>query len=271
MKIFSLLQFFSSLMILMTFGSCTKSSNEADPNTRSCIDLASSEICFSRLLLLARHVSPVDGDFSNVGLYTCAAIDSIVGDTSDFPTNGVVTVHLSFPDTGCTDYDQRWKKGPVSITYHDDFNNVGAVAQVLIDEFYTGLSRFRGQINMAHSSSSIYEINFVDCEMYSSTTIAEYAGTSTVIILSGDQTADPSDDVYTYTSDIEGRDFEGTTYSASSSTPIKMRTDCSWNTQGYYSVEPDGRSTRTLNYGEGTCNGQFVISADGQDINVSIP
>jgi len=257
--------------MLLTFGSCTKGSNEADPNTRSCIDLASSEICFSRLLLLAKHVSPVDGDFSNVELYTCAALDSIVGDTSDFPTNGAVTVYLSFPDTGCTDLDQRWKKGPVSITYHDNFNNVGAVVQVLIDEFYTGLSRFRGQINMAHSSNSIYEISFVDCEMYSNTTIAEYTGTSTVIILSGDQTEDPSDDVYTYTSEIEGRDFEGTTYSAISSTPIKMRTDCAWNTQGYFSVEPDGRSTRILNYGDGTCNGQFVITADGQEINVSIP
>ncbi len=259
------------LLALLCIPACKKGSDGEDADTTSTVDLALSEICYSRILLLAKHIAPINGDFSNVGMYTCAIVDSLIGDTSDFPTNGNVTVYLTFPDTGCVDIDERLKSGPINITYYDDLANVGAIAEVHFEEYITGLGRFRGQVNIARTSSSTFDVSFVDCKLYSSSYTIDYSGTAAVTMVAGETTEDPMDDEYTYTSELEGVDRDGRNFTASTTTPIEMKTNCAWNIEGYFSVDPTDRNARSLNYGDGTCDASLIVVADGQEFTIIMP
>lgn len=257
-------------LALFFLAGCEK--DDEDLSIRSAIDMGVAELTFPRLVMLAKNLSPIDGDYAHMAANTCANIDSIVGDTANFPASGdSIQVFLTFPDSGCVDLDQRLKKGKLSIVYFGELESIGAEARIMPNGLLGGVGRSTGRIDIIRSSALSFQVQYSDCFVSSNSWSILYAGSMSMTQTDGTGTLDPGDDAYRYEGDWSCTDREGTPFEARTLNPVVLSMDCPWNTMGYFRLDPEGRNQRVLDYGEGTCDGDMVVTADGTEQTVIYP
>jgi hypothetical protein len=71
--------------------------------------------------------------------------------------------------------------------------------------------------------------------------------------------ADPNDDVFTFTGTASGTDRNGINFTVNVITPIEKRGDCRYITKGIFEVVPEGKNTRTVDFGNGTCDNKATL------------
>ena len=91
-----------------------------------------------------------------------------------------------------------------------------------------------------------------------------WEGTHTVEWIKGDETLlDPTDNEYSITGQAQGSASNDITYTAEIATPLIVKYGCAYITSGVLEVTPDGLSTRSLDYGTGTCDNKATFSVGG--------
>lgn len=256
-------------MTTATLAACEKDGD--DENIRSCIDLSAAELTFARLFLLARNSSPINNSFANIATGTCAQVDSIVGDTSAFPTNGSVSVFLTFPDTGCVDVDLRRKSGPLKIVFHGSLENIGDSAAVHLTDFEGGVGTTDGIAKMVRTTANSFDISFEDCHLTSTSGTMDYSGNTTITQLEGLATNGPLDDAYSYVGEWVCVDREGTPFNAQAITAVQLSNACSWNIFGQVNVDPEERGDQRMDFGNDLCDGEVVVYTSGSDQTIILP
>lgn len=78
--------------------------------------------------------------------------------------------------------------------------------------------------------------------------------------ISGLGDIDPSNNVYTVTGNAAGTDIEGLNFTVEIVTPLRVEGSCPNVVSGVLKLTPDGRQVRTIDYGNGACDREAVIS-----------
>lgn len=83
-------------------------------------------------------------------------------------------------------------------------------------------------------------------------------------------TLDPTDDEITVTGSSSGTGSDGKGFMAVIGTPILIKNACGRQNRvpvaGIVNVTPTGKSMREINYGNGTCDREYTVTADGQTV-----
>jgi hypothetical protein len=77
------------------------------------------------------------------------------------------------------------------------------------------------------------------------------------------------DDIYDISGSANAVYSTGGGYSANTTSPIRVQVGCSFPTQGILEMTPVNKPTRTINYGNGTCDAQFSVTVNGNTFNFS--
>jgi hypothetical protein len=155
--------FLSLFVLLVLSTSCQQESAEpvAPADVNASVDHAYMESAIVPIFPLVNALKAGPGNWTSITTHTCASLDSITGDTAAFPANGPVTLHLRYPDLGCTDIDGRVRIGRMTVTLTDGLSVPGAIATIACPDLKIDQYRFRFGLrdSMAYADTAIVRVD----------------------------------------------------------------------------------------------------------------
>ena len=79
------------------------------------------------------------------------------------------------------------------------------------------------------------------------------------------------DDMYSITGSASGKSFNGTEFTATITEPLIVSLQCRFISKGKVELIPTGKSTRYIDYGDGTCDAIAAITINGVTYYREIP
>lgn len=95
--------------------------------------------------------------------------------------------------------------------------------------------------------------------------------TRTTTWVEGEGSFDPSTYVYEVTGTANGTARNGLTFTAGVDEPLRIEMSCRWITDGIWSITPQGRDPRTIDYGGTGCDDQATLSVGEFSTAVTLP
>jgi len=219
-----------------------------------------------------------------------AALDSRVADTELaglFSAGGCVTVlrdtlstprriTLDFGAVNCLCRDGRYRRGMVYIDYSGQRGLPGSTATLSYNGYFVNDRGISGSRTIGYGSSPggnpqrtvTYNITVTPPGQSGS---YNRQGQRLREKIAGDTTASLLDDVYLITGSGSGSRTGGFTYSHSIVTPLRREGSCAWTVSGSIQFSRNNRLTRTLDFGNGSCDDQATVSNGSRTRNITLP
>jgi hypothetical protein len=197
-------------------------------------------------------------------------------------TNPTGTLTIDFGTTGIkSDMDGRTRKGKVQIVYTGKYRVVGSTQTITLDNYYVDGNKIEGTKVLTHS----YENNVLI------TSIKETAGKVTftdgkILEWNSERTRkwdvkntpfDISDDEVTVSGTATGKSREGMAFTVliEDSRPLLWKVSCLAISNyvavsGVLKITPANGTEYTVDYGDGGCNKEVIISAAGASKTVNL-
>jgi hypothetical protein len=269
--VLSLLFFVSLLMIL---NSCNKK-KELDIETQSVVDNALCEQSFLAIQPVVNDKGINENGLKKIA--TCETFSLIVGDTTDISPrdgtfdNGPVTFQIDFGAGGCTGDDGVTRTGKINISTLKKWKKYGNLVSVDLVGYKANGITFSGQVKITLLDSVTISTEIVNGNCTNGNWSIDYAGTKTMKQIAGFNTRNiAADDVFSITGNSSGKNRNGRTFTTSISQELIKKSNCKWITSGVLNLTPDGFVTRTINYGNGTCDDDATFTVNGQTITFKL-
>jgi hypothetical protein len=78
------------------------------------------------------------------------------------------------------------------------------------------------------------------------------------------------DDVYLIEGSTTGTSARGSSYSAVITTPLRKANACPWIESGVVTITPRNKKTRTIDFGDGTCDNKATVTIEGKVYNITL-
>ena len=208
-----------------------------------------------------------------------SSILSLCADVTVNPdSNGGGTIVVDFGIDKCYCLDGRFRSGIINIAYTGTYRDSGTQIVTTFTNYFVGkdstkMFQVMGSktvTNNGHNAAG--HLNFsiiVDGHLKNSSgTTMDWTSTRNREWLSGENT--PliwSDDEYVITGSASGTNFEGNSYTVVITHGLHI-TSCHNISEGIFELTPSGKPTRTLDYGNGTCDALATITVNGQTFNI---
>ncbi len=196
-------------------------------------------------------------------LANCAVITN---DTVSIPH--VLTI--DFGTGNCSGKDGKSRRGKIIVTYTGRYFEQGSIKEMTFNDFYRNDNKVEGTrtitnlgLNAAgHMCWSISAVNMKVTRPDGS--FHSWNSERNREMLSGYDTADWTDDEYQVTGTATGTNIKGRTFSASITTPLHRKLSCQWIDRGVMEITRSNGSTRTIDFGSGTCDNEATITVTGR-------
>ena len=254
---------------LLTLAACRKDKDETvDLDYTSASDNARAEDAFSDML------TEVDKAVDANGLRgTDDDCDPVVTfDTLSSPR----TITVDFGGVNCTANNGRQRRGRILVSYTGRYRDAGTVITITPDDYYVNDNHVQGTktvTNLGLNSDGHLHYSVV---VNGSLTAADGSWTSTHQAnrtrtwIEGEGTQNIFDDVYLITGGGSGVNRNGNAYTVSITSALRVQVGCPFITAGSVDVTPENKPTRTINYGNGSCDGILTVTVNGQSFTFTI-
>ncbi|CAN5914093.1 hypothetical protein BH11BAC7_BH11BAC7_36800 [soil metagenome] len=257
----------SSVLLIaavLTIKSCKKD-NPADTETVTATDNSICENEFMRLLPTVNSIAIDESGVHRNGsgthvLNSCPTV-SVPDSLNQYPRH----MYIDY-GAGCTDpVDGKVRKGQIICEFDRPFDSLGVVITMTFDTFMVGAIRFEGTTILTRTGPATFTKRVIDGKCSKST------GEPWEILFDADRTitftsgANSSTDpqIITISGSNSGTDRKGNTWTSTITTPIVRDLGCTWITKGVVDIIPAGKPTRTIDFGDGTCNNKATITIEG--------
>ncbi|HET6991473.1 MAG TPA: hypothetical protein VFJ43_09125 [Bacteroidia bacterium] len=250
------------LSAVLIFNGCKKPA-PADTETVTATD---NSICENEFMRLLPTVNKIAIDES--GVHRNGSGTHI---TSSCPTISVPDSLLQYPrhmiidyGTGCTDpVDGKIRKGKIRCTFSGPWDTIGSVITISMDTFFVGAIQFEGTTTLTRLSATSFSKRVTNgkCTKGTAWTILYNADRVINITSGANVSTDPQ--IITITGTNGGTDRDGNTWTSTITSPVVRDLGCTWITKGTVDITPSGKSVRTVDFGDGTCDAKATITIDG--------
>lgn len=201
---------------------------------------------------------------------TCAVITR---DTLNHADQDTITIDFG---TGCTGGDGKNRKGRIIIYHTLKYFEAGSVRKTTFDNYYVNDVKVEGErtvTNRGKNSSNQTYWDVVASNMkltHTSGKTRSWNSTRTRTIISGEETAVKSDDVYRIEGTASGTNGKGDAFTATITSPLIKSVDCRWIKQGVIVFAVTGKPDRTIDFGDGNCDDQAVITVKNKTKTITL-
>jgi hypothetical protein len=213
-------------------------------------------------------------------LSTCATVTN----TPDSSGGGTIVVDFGNAYCHCSGLncsDFRYRKGKINIAYTGHYRDSLTVITTTFDNYYVGydttwmykVSGTKTVTNNGHNAAG--HLNFTISVNGQLTTVdnsnMSWSSTRTREWIAGESTMlNWWDDEYLITGSANGTNFEGNSFTVNITSALHVVLSCANITEGIFELTPSGKATRTLDYGNGTCDNAATITVNGRQFNVTL-
>ncbi len=188
---------------------------------------------------------------------------SVTLDTVSSPRSATI----DFGNTNCLCKDGRNRRGKIIATYTGRYRNPGTVITISFDNYFVNDNQVKGTKKITNNGTNnaghlvysvevngqIIKANNGGTISWTSTRQREWtAGENTPLIL--------TDDTYAITGSAGGTNASGVSYTINITRPLVRTMSCRWFETGKLEVTPEGKATRTLDYGNSGCDANATVT-----------
>ena len=173
--------------------------------------------------------------------------------------------------SNCLCADGRYRRGQIIITYSGRYRDSASTHTISFNNFYVNDNQVLGTktvTNMGHNSAGHLTFNVAvsgQIILAGNGGTITWNSTRTREWLSGENTPIIRiDDVYGITGSADGTGTKGNSFTATITKQLKVKLDCRWITEGIIDITPSGKATRTINFGDGSCDNKATITIKGK-------
>ncbi len=246
--------------------SCRKDKeDDVDLDYTSASDNARAEDAFTDIM------AQVDKAVTDNGLRD-ACDPTITFDTTTTPR----TITLDFGTENCTALNGRLRRGRILVTYTGRYRDEGTVITITPENYYVNNNLVLGTKTVTNMGPDTDGHPYFTVVVNGSLTAADGSWTSTHAAarvrtwIAGSDTQELADDVYLITGSGSGVNRNGIPYTVHIANALRVALNCAYITQGTVHITPTGRPMRVIDYGNGTCDGTFTVTVNGQTFTVTI-
>ncbi len=203
------------------------------------------------------------------GLGQCATI------THDTVSNPRMLT-IDFGTVNCLCADGRNRRGKIIVSYTGRYFEIGAVKTMNFDNFYRNDNKLEGTRIITNNGLDAqgrmnWTINAQNMKISKSNgKMHTWNSVRTRTILAGNDTKTWTDDVYEITGSANGVNANGNNYTANITKPLHKAMSCRWIDSGTIEITPEGRVTRTVDFGNGNCDDQATVSVKKRTRNITL-
>ncbi|MEO5592491.1 MAG: hypothetical protein ABIR15_20940 [Chitinophagaceae bacterium] len=177
---------------------------------------------------------------------------------------------IDFGATNCVCNDGRTRRGKILLSYTGRYMESGTVITISFNNYFVNDNQLTGTKKITNQGANtagnlVYKIevngqvikaNGTGTITWVSTRQREWtAGAGTPLIL--------SDDAYSITGNATGTIASGKSYTFTITKPIVRKMSCHFIESGVIDITPEGKPTRTLDYGTTGCDANATVSILG--------
>ncbi|MEO6316409.1 MAG: hypothetical protein ABIU63_05275 [Chitinophagaceae bacterium] len=186
-------------------------------------------------------------------------------------------ITIDFGAANCVCNDGRTRRGKILVGYSGRYKDAGTVINISFNNYFvndnqlTGTKKITNQgLNAAGNlvykievDGSVVKANGAGTITWVSTRQREWtAGASTPLVL--------SDDAYSITGTATGTNASGKSYSFTITSPIVRKMSCHYIESGVIDITPEGKPTRTLDYGSTGCDANATVTILGYSFPITL-
>jgi hypothetical protein len=261
--LYSALVLFSAAAAL-TLNSCKK--EEPDTETQSAVDNSVCEGEFTSRMGVINSIAIKEQGVKSM----MSGQPTIIINPADTLDGFPVTMILDY-GTGTVDsVDGKVRKGQMICTFSNSWDTIGTTITVKLNNYYIAKNSSApwwkydcDSMMIIHTAANSFTNNIIGGKCTSSSWNLEWACTRTLTQTGGMGDLNPYNDVFEFTGNAQGKNREGKKYTVNVTVPVIKRASCSWITQGRIDLTPEGLATRTVDYGDGTCDDKATLTING--------
>lgn len=176
----------------------------------------------------------------------------------------------------CLCNDGRNRRGKIIVNYTGNYNDSGETSTITFEDYFVDDNEMKGSETIKFMGTSTggapYFAVAVDGEfdILDSLGALTYKADLTRTWAAGSSTIEFSDDVYELTGTAQGVNIYGNNYAFNALEPIHKPTNiiCRYFTQGILEVQPQGRTFRSIDFGDGSCTSNATVTFDNKQHNM---
>jgi hypothetical protein len=177
--------------------------------------------------------------------------------------------------TGCVGNDGRTRSGKVIVTYTGPYAEPGHLHTITTDNYFVNGNQILGTKTVMNEglndNGNIWFTVTIDAQIIKEDgTTIDWDGNRTREWVGGYSTPERSDDVYLISGTHSGQSSDGRSFTAQTLEPIRKDRTCSWITDGVLEVTPNSRPTRTIDFGDGTCDDDATVTVNGNSHAINL-
>ncbi len=263
-KSIAAIAFFTAVLAL---NSCRKEKSENDLTTASNMALADESYND------ADNIADEAATSGNVS-YKTEDANSLLAGCATVTRDTVAQPHVTTIDfgTGCTGADGKLRTGKIIVTYDGRYRDVGTHITVSFDNYTVNGNQVSGTRTIqnnglnadGHTSFSISATGQIVLANGNGT--ITWTSTRTREWIAGENTPSRDDDQYSITGAASGTAANGDQFSATIQQALirNLAPGCRRHfVQGVALIQRSGRADRTLDFGNGTCDDEAVVTING--------
>lgn len=264
------------LISLIITGCRKKDDLENDTDTLSASDNALAESYFTDVGNISDEaatgsLSSYKGGSSDGILSTCATI-------SFTSTGNDTTMTVDFGTTNCLCLDGRYRRGKISVTWSGAYKDPGHVHAITFDNYFVNDNQVLGTKTVTNNGlNGSGNLSFsIDVNASIILSVANGGGTITWTsqrtreFIAGASTSTWADDVYLITGTASGTSAKGNTFTATITNPVRKELACHYIVSGTIDLTPNGKLTRTIDFGNGACDNKATVTINGTTYNITL-
>lgn len=186
------------------------------------------------------------------------------------------TITIDWGTNNCTCQDYKQRRGKLIIAYNGPYYQQGTVIRYTPVNYYVNDVKVEGLMTVENmglntSQQPYYNVNVNGVVTLTTGEIATYISSQVRTFTNGSTTQLwIYDDEWDITGTATATVVNGDGYEANITNPLHVKVGCPYITKGTLEITPTGKSTRTIDYGAGTCDGTFTIEINGHTYTINV-
>lgn len=270
---------------LITLNSCKKKT-EVDNETQSVVDNAICEQQFMAITPVVnekginqagiKRTNASCGTWSVLGAISGTNTPNVATDTLDsngdgFYDNGPVSFQIDY-GTGCLSFDNlSFKTGIIKITSAKRWSAYNNPVTIDLLNYKVNNITYSGQIIITRNDSVTLTTQVINGHCTDGSWNIDYEGTKVIKQIGGYSTKNTeADDIISIDGSSSGKNREGRAFTTSITSSLIKKSNCKYITSGTLELTPEGFKTRTVDFGNGTCDDDATYTVNGSTVSFKL-
>ncbi len=242
----------------LSFSSCKKS-EKTDSDLISSEDQSQGEMVYDQVY------KEVDQSANDAGMkkggYPIITIDTLASPR---------TMSINYGTANYLCNDGNYRRGIILVTWTGKYRATGTIITIGFSNFYQNDNKVDGSKSITNNGrNALNQLSFTIVVAGKITTSSNETHTwnsnRVRTWVAGEATPIWNDDIYEITGTTSGTNRKGITYNANITKALKVDLSCQWRiVSGTIELIPEGKATRTLDFGNGACDSQVTITINGK-------